>query len=334
MTASQPSTGLPLQPGDSGLGVRDLQQRLQAAGHEGVSDNDLYDEATEAAVRAFQEQRGLMVDGICARQTWAALIEADYRLGDRMIYLRSPMTRGDDTTDLQRRLGTLGFDAGWVDGIFGPETERAVREYQRNQGLTADGVVGRETVDALERLSGRSTSEKTVAEVREVERLRNDTGMDGRRLIVGEAGGLPAIVDGLARRLRLDGAEVLALHQPDPSQQARAANAWGGSVYVGLTLAPGDLHVSYFEVEGFSSHGGKALAEACATALGTLLDVEIPAVGKRLPILRETRMPAVWCRLGPAADVVEHAAAVTTTLRDAVHHWCTRLPDEIATTEH
>jgi len=120
----------------------------------------------------IDEERGLVVDGICGPQTWAALVEADHRLGDRMLYLRSPMTRGDDVTELQRRLGSLGFDAGWLDGIFGPDTEAAVRDFQHNQGLTADGVVGRDTVHSLERISGRITDDRTVAAVREVERLR------------------------------------------------------------------------------------------------------------------------------------------------------------------
>ena len=92
--------------------------------------------------------------------TWAALIEADFRLGDRMLYLRSPMTRGDDITDLQQRLGSLGFDAGYVDGIFGPDTESAVRNFQANQGLTPDGVVGPDTVMALGRLAGRRSERR------------------------------------------------------------------------------------------------------------------------------------------------------------------------------
>ena len=79
------------------------------------------------------------------------------------------MTRGDDVTELQRRLGSLGFDAGWLDGIFGPDTEAAVRDFQHNQGLTADGVVGRDTVHSLERISGRITDDRTVAAVREVD---------------------------------------------------------------------------------------------------------------------------------------------------------------------
>ena len=184
-----------------------------------------------------------MEDGECGPHTWAALIEADFRLGDRMLYLRSPMTRGDDITDLQQRLGSLGFDAGYVDGIFGPDTESAVRNFQANQGLTPDGVVGPDTVMALGRLAGRRSGEKTIAEVRETERLRSQHGLQGRRIVVGETGGIAALIDTLARRLRADGAEVLTLHQPDLSAQAKTANEWDGAVYLGVTLAAEDLSV-------------------------------------------------------------------------------------------
>ncbi len=325
--------GLPLRTGDLGPAVRDLHGRLAAAGFRDLGDLDRFDTDTEKALREFQASRRLVEDGICARQTWAALVDADYRLGDRMIYLRSPMTRGDDVTDLQQRLGSLGFDAGWLDGIFGPDTERAVRDFQHNQGVNADGVVGRETVAAFERLAGRRSGDKTVAEVRDLERLRDHTGVHGQRLVIGESGGLPAIVDGLARRLRLDGADVVTLHQPDLSDQARAANEWNGSAYLGLTLAEEGQQIAYFEIEGFTSHGGRALAHHCAAALSGLLDHEVPAIGMRLPILRETRMPAVWCRLGPAPLVVERAAAVTDALRVAMTGWCVDTSDSADTSD-
>ena len=69
-------------------------------------------EGTRAAVEAFQYRRGLRVDGVCGRQTWSALVEAGRRLGDRFLYRRSPMLRGDDVAELQQRLSALGFDTG------------------------------------------------------------------------------------------------------------------------------------------------------------------------------------------------------------------------------
>ena len=314
--------GLPIKAGDAGGAVRDLHRRLAAAGFPASGDPDAFDGDTVLAVRSFQASRRLLEDGVVARQTWAALVEADYRLGDRMLYLRSPMTRGDDVTDLQQRLGSLGFDAGYVDGIFGPDTERAARDFQANQGVTADGVVGPDTVTALQRLAGRRSGEKTIAEVREAALLQEQTGLAGRRIVVGESGGVAGLVDTLARRLRNDGAEVLTLHHPDLSAQARTANDWDGAVYLGLTLAVEDLSVAYFETEGFVSYGGRGLAAHTTRSLAPLLEPSHPALGMRIPILRETRMPAVWCRLGPPAHVVERAPALAVALRDALATWC------------
>ena len=163
--------GLPLREGDEGSAIRDLHRRLAAAGFPPGGDTERFDLDTVKAVRAFQASRRIVEDGSVGRHTWNALVEADNRLGDRMLYLRSPMTRGDDVNDLQQRLGSLGFDAGYVDGIFGPDTEHAVRNFQANQGVTADGVVGPDTIAALARLAGRRSGEKTIAEVKEAEML-------------------------------------------------------------------------------------------------------------------------------------------------------------------
>ncbi len=314
--------GLPIRVGAEGAAVRDLHRRLAGAGFPVGGDPDEFDADTVTALRAFQASRRLIEDGECGRQTWAALVEADYRLGDRMLYLRSPMTRGDDVTDLQQRLGSLGFDAGYVDGIFGPDTERAARDFQANQGVTPDGVVGPDTVVALSRLAGRRSGEKTIAEVREAERLREQAGLAGRRIVVGEPGGVAGMVDTLARRLRADGADVLTLHHPDLSTQARTANEWDGAVYIGITLATDDLSIAFFETEGFVSYGGRGLAGRASAALGEHLDQPHPQIGMRIPILRETRMPAVWCRVGPPAHVVERAPALAAALAEALVTWC------------
>ncbi|MSX00132.1 MAG: N-acetylmuramoyl-L-alanine amidase, partial [Actinobacteria bacterium] len=81
------------------------------------------------------------------------------------------MMRGDDVSELQLRLGALGFDAGRVDGIFGSLTQQAIADFQRNAGLVSDKVCGPETVDSLVRLEGRGGT-ATVTGVRERDRLR------------------------------------------------------------------------------------------------------------------------------------------------------------------
>jgi len=163
---------LRIAPGDQGEPVRDLQHRLATLGYETApAEAGCFGESTAAAVRAFQTARGLRVDGICGRQTWSSLVEAGYRLGDRLLYHRTPMLRGDDVLELQQKLNALGFDAGRGDGIFGPHTAEALRDFQRNVAAVPDAICGPESIAALERLSRFAGG--SVASVREKEALRD-----------------------------------------------------------------------------------------------------------------------------------------------------------------
>ncbi len=89
------------------------------------------------------------------------------------------MQRGDDVAELQRRLGLLGFDAGRVDGIFGPRTDRALTDFQRNGGLITDSICGPSTLAALARLGdvggdrGTPGGRASISAVRERERHRH-----------------------------------------------------------------------------------------------------------------------------------------------------------------
>jgi hypothetical protein len=107
---------------------------------------------TADAVRSFQQERHLTEDGVVGEETWSALVDAGFTLGDRMLYLRLPHFHGHDVLSLQRALNVLGFACGATDGIFGAYTERAVREFQRNAGLPSDGLVGTETVRSISNL--------------------------------------------------------------------------------------------------------------------------------------------------------------------------------------
>lgn len=314
---------LPLRRGDSGDAVFDLQRRLALIGYDTEGEYHEFGPFTESSLRRFQGDRGLVVDGICGPNSWNTLVEADHRLGDRLLYYRAPMMRGDDVEELQRRLGQLGFDARRVDGIFGTSTQVATQQFQQNVGLASDGVVGRATVAALSRLAGRPAGELTIAEVREHERLRHQPSrVEGRRIVVGDTGELPVIAQAIARRLRWAGAEVLSFSTPDLAHQAQISNQWAGDVYVGVTLTSGHFGVSYFATSGFESIGGRALATCCTKALESLLTDPMPATAMRLPILRETRMPAVWCRIGPGSVVVPQAPHIAQALANSIIEWC------------
>ena len=316
---------LPLRLGDAGEAVRDVQRRLARLGFDLSRDPAAtYGETTEAAVRQFQEQRGLRIDGICGHQTWSSLVEAGYRLNDRLLYLRAPMLRGDDVSELQEDLGALGFDAGRVDGIFGPRTVAALEEFQRNAGLTVDGICGPETVATLRRVVRPAGNTPLVASVRETQQILDaPRELQGRRVGIGENGGLAALAGAVGRSLVEAGAVVAVLHHPDESVQASEANAFNAEAFLSLALcAERRCSTAYYAARAFESIGGRQLAESILHEVGG--DV-FPAVGRaagmQLPILRETRMAAVVCEVGPPGLVVEHTAELAEALTRAFVRW-------------
>ncbi len=143
-----------IAPGDRGPAVEDVQKRLLVLGHDlGPTGIDgVFLGATHAAVRRFQAEHHLTEDGVIGEETWAALVDATFTLGDRLLYLRLPYFHGADVRRLQGALNVLGFACGGPDGIFGAFTERALREFQANVGLPADGIAGQDTVRMIERL--------------------------------------------------------------------------------------------------------------------------------------------------------------------------------------
>jgi N-acetylmuramoyl-L-alanine amidase len=306
--------------------VAEVQQRLGALGFSTTGDPaGRFGHATRTAVEAFQHRRGLRVDGICGRQTWETLVEAGFGLGDRFLYRRTPMLRGDDVAELQQRLGALGFDAGRVDGIFGDATSAAVSDFQRNAGLPVDGIVGATTLLELLRVQARHHHTEQVSAVHDRERLRQaPPTLAGRHVAVGEMGGLGSAVAALRRRLTTCGARVTPLHHPDGRTQAQQANAAGVDVYLGLRLDPDrqGCTTAYYAGYRYESPGGRRLAECVQAEVPDALGVpDLGAQGMSLPVLRETRMPAVIVEIGPAAVVVEHGPSLALALASALTAW-------------
>ncbi|MGQ0520473.1 MAG: peptidoglycan-binding protein [Actinomycetota bacterium] len=315
-----------MRAGDRGEAVRDLQRRLEAVGHPAAGDlPGSFGDGTQAAVRAFQRARGLRVDGICGNQTWSALVEAGYRLGDRLLYLRHPMLRGDDVASLQRRLGALGFDAGRVDGIFGPDTKRALDEFQRNTGHVVDGVFGPESLETLERFGNKGGDREPVAAVRELEMLRRaPRTLQGRRVVLGDGGGMHAVVNATERVLKEAGAEVTVVHHPDQSEQAGEANAARGEVFLGLRLdASGSGCTSaHYAGHHYESAGGRRLAQLVQSVVPGAVGIgDLGVRGMAIPVLKETRMPAVVCELGPPDTVVARTAELAAVLGKVLAAW-------------
>lgn len=138
-----------LQLGSKGNRVKTLQTLLSNKGYSlGSSgiDGD-FGPATESAVRKFQADHGLDVDGIVGPQTWKAL-NGSYN-GSTSNGLLKLGSKGDEVRTLQSLLNSKGYSVGSVDGDFGPATEAAVRKFQADHGLGVDGIVGKNTWAAL-----------------------------------------------------------------------------------------------------------------------------------------------------------------------------------------
>ena len=148
--------------GDEGSAVASIRSLLRATGdlepwgptseaaEAAVEIPDVYDEPLLRAVRAFQQRRGLIVDGVVGPQTYIALDGARWKLGARLLsHIPGHLRQGDDVAELQERLLALGFTPDRVDGVFGPHTEQAVQGFQRGVGLDVDGSLGPETLRAF-----------------------------------------------------------------------------------------------------------------------------------------------------------------------------------------
>jgi N-acetylmuramoyl-L-alanine amidase len=263
---------------------------------------------------------------VCDRDTWARLVEAGYRLGDRLLYLtpRNPWLRGDDVGDLQRRLNSLGFDAGKADSIFGPDTDGALREFQRNAGLVVDGMCGPKTLLTLRRLRSKGPASDPAALRESIRLSAAPATLRGRRVAIGERGGLDPFVREVQHALNGLGAVVTLLSHPDESVLAQQANAAGAEVYLGLALSPAShaCRAAYWGVQGNISPAGRRLAgllldELSISGAGT----DGPAAPMNTPTLRETRMPAVFLELGPARFVVERGLIAADAIGRGLSRW-------------
>jgi N-acetylmuramoyl-L-alanine amidase len=280
-------------------------------------------------VREFQQQRGLRVSGRCDEDTWRAIVEASWKLGDRLLMLVAPNLRGDDVAELQAALARIGFDSGRVDGILGPGTARALEDFQHNSGLYVDGVCGPDTVRALEVLARQTGTGPGITALRELEALTQTArSLSDLRVVVGQFGGLSALSRQLVQALRQRSATVVASDEPDAAAQAAMANRFAATVYIGFEAQPGPRStVHYYSVPQFESAGGRALATQVAQCCArSVPDLDPQVEGMRLSILRETRMPAVLFTLGAIQQALDHAPQIVQGVVEALETWGRKPP--------
>jgi len=176
--APSPTPQGSLKLGSSGADVRNVQSKLKSLGfYKGSVDGD-FGAATEAAVKAFQKQYKLTVDGKVGAATLKALAtaRATARPAVTPTPKRTPTRRptatpafdhhtylqqgssGTAVRQLQQRLISLGYLTGTANGKFDVSTQAAVLAFQRRNGQVADGVAGPDTLKVLYSSSARRTS--------------------------------------------------------------------------------------------------------------------------------------------------------------------------------
>ena len=356
--------------GDEGVAVRSVRALLQAAGDlapataqgtEGreVADgtdsfppqlelSDVYDYELADAVRAFQQRRGLIVDGVVGPSTYIVLDGARWALGGRLLcHIPGHMLQGDDVAELQERLLALGFSPDRVDGVFGPSTEQAVRRFQCGVGLAVDGGVGPETLRAFADLN-RAVSGGSPHTLRERELVRRSGhSLAGRRVVLdpghgGEDTGTVAhglaeseVTLDLARRIegRLSaiGATVLftrsATTSPDDLSRAMMANQAAADITLSLHCDTTDhpqangVATFFYGQERFGAWSavGQHLAELIqreVVARTGLTDCRTHA--RSWVMLQRTQMPTVRLEVGYLSHHQDAARLADPAFRDTL----------------
>ncbi len=296
--------------------VEELHQQLAAVGLPIQGDPAaVFGAATEETVRVFQRARNLQVDGICGRDTWSALFESQHSLGDRLLATRRPMLHGADVRDLQHRLNRLGFDPGRVDGIFGPNTESALRSFQRDAAIPCDGICGPATTLSLTQL-GR-LADGSIAGVKEQEAYAaTPRPFEGRRIFLASRPASASFTTSVQNHLAaLDAHVSLAVDLATDTDAVPAAHAFDADASILIQpVVDTAWRCAYYGSGRYESFRGSAIAHA---VVASLRSVGEPNAAHPLAIgfLRETRMAAVVVQISDSLMSEAVAALVAAGIR-------------------
>ncbi|BBH65434.1 N-acetylmuramoyl-L-alanine amidase [Actinoplanes sp. OR16] len=323
-----------IRRGDTGPAVSEIRSILVGLDLLAEAEPDVFDEALVDAVRAFQQGRGLGIDGMVGDETWGALDAARWRLGSRTLFhsVPDPLV-GEDVRTLQERLLEMGYDTGRPDAIYGARTARAVAQFQREVGLSPDGSCGPQTMKALQRL-GRKVVGGRPQWLREAEAFRQSgPNLVGKTIVIdpGHGGGDDTgvvVPDGPLRwneadlvfdlasrlegRLAAAGMRVHLTRGPSPaapmsgSERAALANSLGADLLISLHLdglssssAEGVATYHYGTGNGLSSTVGERLANLVQREIVVRTGLhDCRTHAKTWDLLRLTRMPTVRVDLG------------------------------------
>lgn len=191
-----------LRQGYTGEDVKSVQTRLKALGYYDKTIDGVYGTGSIAAVKAFQKKNGLTADGLAGKKTFDRLFSSsaiangsssssssDSSTSTGYETLR-PGATGTEVKKMQQALRNLNYLLS-ADGSYGGETVEAVKEFQRLNGLTADGVAGSKTLKVLysgnavkysSSSSGSSGSSGTVSSSAGASAMGTFTGRNGQTI--------------------------------------------------------------------------------------------------------------------------------------------------------
>jgi peptidoglycan hydrolase-like protein with peptidoglycan-binding domain len=160
----------PMKKGETSAQIKTMQTRLRELGYLETEPNGIFGSITEAAVKKFQTANGLTADGKVGPATLTAMNSASaipavgtVTSTPTATATSATLKRGDSgaaVKSFQQLLRNLGYITFSPDGVFGSGTETAVVEFQKKNGLTADGKVGSAT---LAKMSSSSAVPKATA---------------------------------------------------------------------------------------------------------------------------------------------------------------------------
>jgi N-acetylmuramoyl-L-alanine amidase len=341
--------------GDTGDAVADIRSLLATLellpSADGTPEGGAtFDAAMDRAVRAFQQQRGLTVDGIVGPQTYRILDEARWKLGDRLLtHVPGNLMSGDDVLTLQQRLLDLGFQVGRADGFYGHQTEMGVREFQRNIGVPADGTCGPSTLKALSRLAPRVQGGQPNA-LRAEELIRQagpqlsgkvvvidaaEPRVDAPELAAQAASITQDLASRVEGRLTATGVQAYLSHPggrhaattPSEVERAEFANRTGADLYVSLQVDAADnpdmcgVSTYYYglDARGVRSTAGERFASLVQREIVARTDLlDLRSHTKTWDILRRTRMPAVRVDVGYITNRGDAARLADPAFRDVI----------------
>ena len=204
--------------------------------------------------------------------------------------------------ELQVLLAQLGFNPGRIDGIFGPQSDTALREFQSNRALETSGALTRETLQELTRVRATNAGRSLVTDARDLAGFNPQA--NGSVLLCGEG----FLANALAASL-ISSPSVHVLLNHSHEKSADFANAHDVALvlsFQALDQVEG-IHLHYWASYLAHSRRGELLASSLASQLAQLPDgPRVEVTGMALPILRETKMTTVHVEHGNVAEQVLH----------------------------